>query len=331
MKVSELGEFGLIDLLAVMISDANIDQSSPGRLIIGLGDDAAAWQIGNSVELATVDAMIQDVHFNLDMTSWQDLGWKSLAINLSDIAAMGGVPRYALVALGLPEDTRVEDVSLLYEGMIELARKSHTAIIGGNISRSPVVSVTVTIIGGGLDSRMLRRSAARPGDTIAITGHPGSAAAGLEMLKKGIRLDGPAEEYLRAAFLRPSPRLVEGQMLAGRGVKTAIDTSDGLLADLRHICESSQVSARVNADRVPIHPAVGETFGERAREMALSGGEDYELLFTASASVVERVKAELDCPVTAIGRITAGEPGKISLFDAEGRPIETKEYGWSHF
>jgi thiamine-monophosphate kinase len=331
MKVSELGEFGLIDLLAVMISDANIDQSSPGRLIVGLGDDAAAWQTGTSVEMATVDAMVQDVHFNLGLTSWQDLGWKSLAINLSDIAAMGGVPRYALVALGLPEDTSVEDVSRLYEGMIELARQSKTAIIGGNISRSPVVSVTVTLIGSGLDSRMLRRSSARPGDTIAITGHPGSAAAGLEILKKGLRLDGASGEYLRAAFLRPTPRLAEGQTLAGRGVRTAIDTSDGLLADLRHICESSQVSARVNADRVPVHPAAREVFGERAREMALAGGEDYELLFTASAGVVERVKAELACPVTAIGKITAGEPGKISLLDSKGSPVEIKEYGWSHF
>jgi thiamine-monophosphate kinase len=331
MKVSELGEFGLIDLLAVMISDANIDQSNQGRLVIGLGDDAAAWHTGNSVELATVDAMIQDVHFNLRMTSWQDLGWKSLAINLSDIAAMGGSPRYALVALGLPDDTLVEDVSRLYEGMIELARQTRTSIIGGNISRSPVVSVTVTIIGSGLDSRMLRRSSARPGETIGVTGHPGSAAAGLEMMKKGVKLEGPSEGYLRAAFLRPWPRLAEGQIMAGRGVKTGIDTSDGLLADLRHICESSQVSARVNADRVPIHSAVSQTFGARAREMALSGGEDYELLFTASASVFERVKAELDCPVTAIGKITAGQPGKINLIDAEGNPIEIKEYGWTHF
>jgi thiamine-monophosphate kinase len=331
MKVSELGEFGLIDLLAVMISDANIDQSSPGRLVIGLGDDAAAWQTGNSVELATVDAMVQDVHFNLDMTSWQDLGWKSLAINLSDIAAMGGASRYALVALGLPEDTRVEDVSRLYEGMIELARQTHTSIIGGNISRSPVVSVTTTIIGSGQDSHMLRRSSARPGDTIAITGHPGSAAAGLEMLKKGLKLDKPSEEYLRAAFLRPWPRLAEGQTLASHGVRTGIDTSDGLLADLRHICESSQVSARVTADHVPVHPAVRETFGERAREMALSGGEDYELLFTAGAGVFERVKAELECPVTAIGKITAGEPGKIHLLNAAGKPIEIKNYGWAHF
>jgi thiamine-monophosphate kinase len=330
MKVSELGEFGLIDLLAVMISDSNINQVSPGQLLIGVGDDAAAWRSQSSIELATVDAMVQDVHFSLDTTSWQELGWKSLAINLSDIAAMGGVPRYALVALGLPEDTRVEDVSRLYEGMIDLARQTRTAIVGGNISRSPVVSVTTTVLGSSLDSRILRRSTARPGDTIAVTGYPGSAAAGLEMLRNGIKLPHDAEQYLRTAFLRPTPRLAEGQALVKAGVKTAIDVSDGLLSDLRHICEASQVSARIDSDKLPIHPAVAEHFGEKARGLALSGGEDYELLFTAEASTIKRLKSEIG-QVTAIGKITAGKPGKINLFDAAGRPLEIDEYGWSHF
>jgi thiamine-monophosphate kinase len=331
MKVSELGEFGLIDLLAVMISGSKSDQPGPGQLVIGLGDDAAAWRSDDSIELATVDAMVQGIHFTLDTISWRELGWKSLAINLSDIAAMGGVPRYALVALGLPEDTRVEDVSLLYEGMIELAQQTGTGIVGGNISRSPVVAVTITVIGGSPDGRVLRRSTARPGDTIAITGHPGCAAAGLEMLKKKMKLPAPAGDHLRAAFLSPTPRLDEGRTLIKCGVETAIDTSDGLLADLRHICEASRVSARINVDNLPIHPAVSENFGERARTLALSGGEDYELLFTAAAPVIKRVKTDLAGPVTAIGRITAGEPGKISLFDAAGKTVEIKEYGWSHF
>jgi thiamine-monophosphate kinase len=314
-----------------MISDAKINQVSPGRLVIGPGDDAAAWHSDASIELATVDSMVQGVHFSPDTTSWRDLGWKSLAINLSDIAAMGGVPRYALVALGLPEDTLVEDVSSLYQGMIELARQTHTAIVGGNISRSPVVSVTVTVLGSSLDSQILRRSTASPGETIAVTGHPGSAAAGLEILGEKTKPAAPAEEYLKGAFLRPVPRLEEGQALVKCGVATAIDTSDGLLADLRHVCEASRVGAEVNIDLIPVHPAVAENFGERARELALSGGEDYELLFTAGDSVIEQVKEELACPVTAIGRITAGEPGRINIFDAEGRPVKITEYGWSHF
>ncbi|OGO43884.1 MAG: thiamine-phosphate kinase [Chloroflexi bacterium RBG_16_58_8] len=331
MKVSELGEFGLIDLLAIMISDSKINQVAPNQLIIGIGDDAAAWRSDPSIQLATVDSMVQDVHFSLDTTSWRELGWKSLAINLSDIAAMGGVPTYALVALALPETTEVDDITKLYEGMIELARESQVAVVGGNISRSPVVSVTITVLGSSLANKILRRSTAKPGDTIAVTGHPGSAAAGLEMLKNKLALPPETARYLRDAFLHPVPRLAEGQLLAKRGVITAIDISDGLLSDLRHICEASQVSARLNVDLLPIHPAVKENFGKKARELALSGGEDYELLFTAAAAVVERIRAEMEHPVTVIGKITAGEHGKISLFDAGGRPVKMGQMGWEHF
>ena len=186
VKVSRLGEFGLIDLLAKMIADAKVDRHAPDRPLIGIGDDAAAWRPDTSIEMATVDTMMQDVHFSLGTTTWRELGWKSLAINLSDIAAMGGVPEYALVALTLPEDTKVADVTALYEGIIELAKQSRTAIIGGNISRAPLVSVTITVIGKSLNKDILRRSTARPGDTITVTGHPGSAAAGLEMLTKNL-------------------------------------------------------------------------------------------------------------------------------------------------
>ncbi len=326
MKVSELGEFGLIDLLAKMVPDSQINKP-----IIGIGDDVAAWRSDASIQLATVDTMVQGVHFSLETITWQELGWKSLAINLSDIAAMGGVPLYALVALALPEDTEVEDVTQLYEGMIELARNFQVAIVGGNVSRSPVVSVTITVIGSGLNDKLLKRSTAHPGDTIAITGYPGSAAAGLEMLTKKLQFGAETATYLRGAFVRPRPRITEGQLLVKQGITTAIDTSDGLLADLRHICESSGAGADLNVDLLPIHPAVGRTFGERAREIALSGGEDYELLFTGKAEIIDRVKAQLSCPVTAIGQIVPSDPGKIKLLDADGNPVKIDKAGWEHF
>lgn len=331
MKVSKLGEFGLIDLLAKMISDAKVDRLAPGRPIIGIGDDAAAWRPDASIEMATVDTMIQDIHFTLDTISWHELGWKSLAINLSDIAAMGGVPEYALVALALPEDTAVADVTALYDGMIEMARESRTAIVGGNISRAPQVSVTITVIGRGLNHEILRRSTARPGDIIAVTGYPGSAAAGMEMLTQKIKLKPEATKYLKSAFLHPVPRLAEGQLLVKSGVKTAIDISDGLLSDLRHICEESKASARIFAERLPIHPLVKGNFGDKAPGLALSGGEDYELLFTGSPAAVNKAKSEIKCPVTAIGEITAGEPGKIDLIDARGKAVKTGKTGWQHF
>jgi thiamine-monophosphate kinase len=330
MKVSELGEFGLIDLLAKMIAESKINQLAPD-LIIGIGDDAAAWRCTAPIQLATVDSMVQDVHFSLETTTWQELGWKSLAINLSDIAAMGGVPQYSLVNLALPEDTEVENVAELYRGMIELARQFKVAIVGGNISRSPQVAITITVLGSSPNKNILRRSQARPGDTIAVTGYPGSAKAGLEMLLKKLKFKLEDSQYLREAFLHPVPRIVEGQLLVKHGITTAIDISDGLLSDLRHICEASQVSARVNIDRLPIHAAVKANFGEKAVEMALGGGEDYELLFTGNAGVIKNVKDNMQCPVTIIGEIIAGEPGKISLLDAKGKPVKISRTGWQHF
>jgi len=149
MKVSELGEFGLIDLLAKMAYAAQ-DKSKNAwqQLILGIGDDAAAWHGDTSIQLATVDSLIQDVHFSLDITSWEELGWRAMAANLSDIAAMGGLPRYALVSLSLPDHTEVEDVTALYRGMIELAQQFEVAIAGGDMSSAPLLFITIIISGG---------------------------------------------------------------------------------------------------------------------------------------------------------------------------------------
>jgi thiamine-monophosphate kinase len=151
------------------------------------------------------------------------------------------------------------------------------------------------------------------------------------MLTNKLKFKTDIAEYLKNAFLHPVPRLAEGQLLVKHGVKTAIDISDGLLSDLRHIGESSQVSARVEVESLPVHPFVKGSFGEKARGLALSGGEDYELLFTGSAAAINRVKAEIKCPVTVIGEITAGEPGKIELCDAFGKVIKIARTGWQHF
>ena len=332
MKVSELGEFGLIDLLAKMVSSSQNNQSEPcQQLIVGIGDDAAVWHGDASTQLATIDSLIQDVHFSLRIISWKELGWKALAVNLSDIAAMGGTPGYALVSLALPGDTEVEDVATLYEGVIELAQQFKVAIVGGDTCQAPVVSITVTILGSIRGKHVLSRSAARPGDKVAVTGYPGSAAAGLEMLTNKLQFAPEVTTYLRDSFLRPLPRIAEGQLLVEQGVTTAIDISDGLLSDLRQICKASQVSARVEVDRLPVQSMVRDNFGKRALELALSGGEDYELLFTAGAEVINKVRGEAPCPVTMIGEITAGKPGEVSLFDTNGNPFNLREAGWEHF
>ena len=328
MKLSELGEFGLIDLLAKTVGTLPNNQ-----LLIGIGDDAAAWHGDASIQLATVDSLIQGVHFSLDTISWEELGWKALAVNLSDIAAMGGLPRYALVSLALPDSTEVEEVIALYKGMIELAKQFELAIVGGDTSSAPLVTISITILGStkSQDKHVLSRSAAKLGEKVAVTGYLGAAAAGAEMLSKQLQFSPEATACLKEAFLRPYPRIAEGQLLVEQGVKTAIDISDGLVSDLDHICKASQVSARIEVDRVPIMPAVKTNFGDRALELALSGGEDYELLFTGSAQVVDKVRTAASCPVTVIGEVVADKIGAVTLVDSKGNPFNLTKVGWEHF
>lgn len=332
MKVSELGEVGLIDLIARIVNGSRGKEPSWQQLILGIGDDAAAWQGDGAVQLVTTDSLIQDVHFSLATADWADLGWKALAVNLSDIAAMGGVPQYAVVSLAVPTDTEVAKVTDLYHGMMPLAQQSGVAIIGGDTDCAPQVMISVTVIGK-ITNRagMLTRSAARVGDRIAVTGYLGSAAAGWHMLGEGLTFDMEATAYLRQAFWRPYPRIAEGQLLVREGVKTAIDISDGLVADLSHICRMSRVSARIEMERVPVAPAVTANFGHQSLELALSGGEDYELLFTASAGTIDKVKSLAPCPITVIGDITGSDVVGVTVVDRNGNPFPISKGGWEHF
>ena len=331
MKVSELGEFGLIDVLSQIVSQGEADP----RIMVGPGDDAAAWRTDAATLLATTDTLVQGVHFTAEST-WWEVGWKALAVNLSDIAAMGGVPQYALVSLSLPGDTEVDDVAQLCQGMTELANQFRVAIVGGNVSGGPVVAVTLTVIGQAQADGVLTRSAAVPGDLIAVTGYPGSSAAGLRMLTHHLQLATDAMAFLRRAHLQPVPRIAEGQLLVKGEVRAAIDISDGLIADLGHLCQASKVGAVIKAEQVPIHPIVRAAFPEDSLDFALAGGEDYELLFTASEKVIGSVRASFDasghgadCPVTVIGEITRER--ELTLVDEEGRPFRGDGKGWDHF
>ena len=326
MKVSELGEFGLIDLLAEIVSKPSPRQ----KLLIGIGDDAATWQSHSGITLATTDSLIQGVHFTPDTTGWRDLGWKALAVSLSDIAAMGGTPLYALVSLALPGNTEVDDVAELYKGVAEAADKFDVAIAGGDTDSSTIIVVNTAVFGSGQAGCLLTRSAASVGDKIAVTGWLGGAGGGLKMLTDKIKFAGKDTNALKQAFHHPLPRIAEGQLLSQQGVKAAIDISDGLLADLGHICRQSRVGARVDIDSVPVHPAVIAGFGDKALDMALGGGEDYELLFTASGDTIEKVKKAASCQITIIGTIT-DDIGNIKLANKEGKPYTPAGVGWQHF
>ncbi|UCC16637.1 MAG: thiamine-phosphate kinase [Dehalococcoidales bacterium] len=332
MNISELGEFGLINLLREMVDNSSGDDSRAlNDLILGIGDDTAAWQGDRSIQLATSDSMVQDTHFNLDITPWEDLGWKAIAVNLSDIAAMGGLPRYALVSLSLPGSTEIDSVTDLYRGMIDLADEYNTVIVGGNISSAPLVVINITIIGRTEKEHLLTRSEAQKGDKIAITGYLGTSAAGLQILEGKISLDPEPEKILKQAFLRPNPRIKEGRLLVEKGVRSAIDISDGLIADLGHICKASQVGACIETALVPVHPEVTRNFGKDSLGLALSGGEDYELLFTAPLEIINNVKDTVSCPVTVIGEITVDNIGEILVTDENGHSLSPESTGWKHF
>ena len=332
VKVSELGEFGLINLIRGSIARyENSGQASWQKVLVGIGDDAAAWQSDDHIQLATTDTLVQDIHFDLDVIHWEELGWKALAVNLSDIAAMGGIPKYALLSLALPGELEVEDISKFTNSMIHLAQEFGVAIVGGNVATAPNVVITVTIIGCSKGKAILKRSTASSGEQIAVTGYLGLSAAGLEMFKGKTISDPEISNILRRAHFKPMPRVKEGQILIERGVKTAIDISDGLVADLAHICESSKVNAKIKIEQVPVHPVVTANFPNH-KELALYGGEDYELLFTADEAIVARTKQALNCPVTVIGDITEEKlPTRVTVVDSKGNIVPYKKGGWEHF
>ncbi len=332
MRLSELGEFGLIDLIRTATARCEDPGRTPWReILVGIGDDAAAWQSGNRIQLATTDTLVQGVHFDPGIITWEELGWKALAVNLSDVAAMGGIPDYALLSLALPAQLKVKDVSAFIDSFTRMATEFGVAIVGGNVTTAPNTVITVTIIGRSKGKTVLERSTASSGDQIAVTGYVGTSAAGLEMLKGNAISDPRARDVLRQAHLRPMPRVKEGQILVEQGVKTAIDISDGLAADLDHICESSKVNAKIKVEQLPVHPVVAAHF-PNSQQLALSGGEDYELIFTADKATVARAKRALSCPVTVIGDITEQElPTRVLVLDSKGTILPYKKKGWDHF
>jgi thiamine-monophosphate kinase len=303
-------------------------------VLIGIGDDAACWRAEASTQLATTDSLIQDIHFTLSTTTWRELGWKALAVSLSDIAAMGGLPQYALVSLGLPGDTEVASIAELYEGMAELARLFDVSIVGGDSVEAPVVMLSLVVIGKVQENQnILTRSAVAPGDLIAVTGYLGASAAGMAMLGRGPRLFEEDENIiatLREAHLKPRPRVAEGQVLAHYDVKAAIDLSDGLVSDLNKLCKASGVGARLFINQIPVHPVVRNNFADDSINLALSGGEDYELLFTAPDEIMNKIGTEIPCPVTVIGEIVA-KPKRVKIIDEHGSEIKLEKEGWEHF
>ena len=306
--------------------------AAPEKLVLGIGDDAAVWRPSRSnLSVITTDALVEDVHFTLAAMTAHDVGWRALAANLSDIAAMGARPVLATIALGINARSDAGWITGLYEGMAELARRSGCALAGGDITRSPAISIAITVIGEVRPSNLKRRSGARAGDVIAVTGPLGASRAGLRLA-----LDRPevaAEQRfasVMAAYRRPLPRLGEGRWLgASRNVRALMDSSDGLSTDLARLCAASGVGASIEA--IPVDPAAAEVaglLGDDARSYALDGGEDFALIAAITARafgyLAARFKARFGRPLVRVGTITP----ELGLRHAGGATIVPA--GWDH-
>ncbi len=286
-------------------------RGSLSRAVLGIGDDAAALRVQTGrLLLVSTDSLVENVHFSLSYFTAEDLGWKALAVNLSDIAAMGGKPTYALTSLAVPRDLAPEFIKGFYVGLTKLAQRHGVGVIGGDTCSSPLgICINVTIIGEVKRSQMLTRRGASPGDAIFVTGELGRSALGLEILRRPLK-SFQGRSALVGSHLRPIPRCSPGRFLATQGIASSmIDTSDGLSTDLGHLCSESGVGASISAERIPMPRLATKTVKRLSHELleyALHGGEDYELLFTVPKHKRSRVPKRIQgVPVHEIGYITA--------------------------
>lgn len=334
MQINELGEFGVIDILKRAVIGQRCDRGNALNLsfdlIVDNGDDTAAWTAGRGQTLFTTDTMVEGVHFTRETISWHDLGWKSLASNISDVASMGGLPAYALITLGLPSDTEVSDLESLYDGMLEISNEYGMAIVGGDMVRSPVAFITVALTGV-MEGQPMVRSGAFPGDLVAVTGYLGNSGGGLKLMLEGNDECSEDAQFLRESHRRPLPAVAVGQSLLSSNVTTAMDVSDGLVDDLSKLCSASAVSGKIFADQLPIHPSLRSQFPGDSIGLALGGGEDYVLMFTGRPTKVNHLVSILPLGSAVVGEITEGKPGRVEVLDANGREMHGFDHGWDHF
>ncbi|HKG24112.1 MAG TPA: thiamine-phosphate kinase, partial [Thermomicrobiales bacterium] len=317
--VRDVGEFGLIAALQAALPKK---VAAGHKLRVGICDDAAVWRPPrDECILVTTDSLVEGIHFRLDWTDWRSLGHKSLAVNVSDVAAMGGVPKLATVTLGLRGTERVADLQALYRGLGALAGQQNVLVAGGDIVASPhCLAIHVTVIGTTRwRGRHLTRAGARPGDLIGVSGTLGASAAGYRLLREGPRSprrQATTADLLIAAHLRPQPRVRLGQTLLHTGAHAAMDLSDGLLGDLPKILAASDVAACLDASAIPVAAAVRALFPDDWLDLATRGGEDYELLFTAAPDTFKEIVSaatRIDATVTAIGEITSAHSNTPTL------------------
>jgi thiamine-monophosphate kinase len=331
VHAADVAEFALIDLIRARCAIGRDD------VRLGIGDDAALLAVPTGQLLAvSTDTLVAGIHFPKDTRAY-DIGWKALAVNLSDLAAMGATPAWATLALTLPQADAAW-VSDFADGFAALAGEFKLALVGGDTTQGPL-SITIGVHGFVPEDAALRRDAAQVGDALFVTGTLGDAAAGLRCLQKNsaialrtLATSSNLRENLIARLNRPTPRIAQGLALRGRA-HACIDVSDGLVADLGHVCTASGVGAQIDLDLLPASPALFSLFEADVRAaFQLAGGDDYELCFSAPEAAATDLLNDLarsGCGATRIGRIVA-EAG-VQVRDGAGNPVEIPRSGWQHF
>lgn len=331
----ELTEDELIAAIRTVLSG-----EQPG-VVLGIGDDAAVVEAGAGQQVLTTDMLIEGVHFERGSISAHDLGAKSIVVNVSDMAAMAASPRYALVSIGLTSDLEASWVVELYGGMRSACHEYALSLVGGDTNLAGEIVISVTVVGEVAPGRAVTRSGAQPGDVVVVTGSLGAAAGGFALSRANASraaaaLSASWGRELVDALARPAARVGEGQTLAQAGATAMLDLSDGLAKDLTRLCAESGVGARIELGKVPVAEALRRGAGELgvdAIELAIGGGEDYELLATIDVTHLERAREELDerfgTTLADVGVIL--EERRLEAIGADGRiaPLEPK--GWDHF
>lgn len=293
---------------------------APPEVLVPAGDDCAVLEIAGSTWVAASDMLVSGHHFK-DWAAPEDVGHKAVAVNASDVAAMGGTPRFVLTSGGAPNP---ETALRCFEGVVKACEAFGVYPLGGDTTRADALTVDVSILGE-IATRPVLRSGAKPGDLLAVTGELGAAAAGLLALERGER----GRERLVRKYLRPEPRIEAGRAAAALGASAMIDLSDGLASDLRRLCERSVTGCDVDLGLLPLEEdteSLAESLGYDPFVLAATGGEDYELLVCAPEHVLRELAETIELPLTVIGELTRGE----IAFRRKNEPVENLS-GWDHF
>lgn len=332
MKIDSCGEFGLIDRLKKCVT------SPKDFVILGNGDDAAVFESKPGLlTVMTADALVEGVHFDLGFASFQDVGWRAMAANLSDVAATGGSPTFGTVCICVPPDCTVKSLEALFEGMDAVAAPLGCRIIGGDTTASlHGLTISIAMLGEVTRDRITARGGVKQGDLFCVTGHLGGSRAGLEVLRRGLSAESFNEVVRR--YLRPVPRVREALVMGDSApVHAAIDVSDGLASELHHLCRTSRVGARIEQSMIPIHPetaSVARACDADGLGFALSGGEDFELLFTVAPRdadhVIQAVRSATGTPVTVVGEAVTAADG-VRIRKPEGTWLPLADTGYDHF